>query len=718
MNVQRYIEEFPEPERYELYEGPRYRFRLTRREFVQVLGAGVLISVAAPAAFAQRSRDRDNAPLAERLHIAADGTITVLTGKVEVGQGSRTQLTQAAAEELRVPVDRIRLVMADSAVVPDDGGTAGSRTTPSTVPTVRKACAAARQLMLDTAANKFQLDAPSLEVRDGQVQGLGDDRTFGYASLVAGEHEGVLQREAPPGVAVIAVSEWRVMGTSTPRIGSREIVMGVHQYPSDITRPGMLHGVVLRPPSYTAELAEIDLAPARELPNVTAIRDGNFVGFAAPNSFAARQARDAAASTARWNTGSHPSSDELYDHLRSHASDRRSRRDEKGSPDEALDSAHRTLRETYHIAYIHHAPMEPRAAVAEWNDGELTVWTGTQQPSRVRDDLARTFRIPSERVRLIVPDTGGGFGGKHSGEAAVEAARLAREAGKPVSVKWSREEEFTWAYFRPAGVIDLSGALDTEGRLTAWEHVNFNSGASAIATPYDVPNICTEYKSCDQPLRSGSYRALASTANAFARECFMDELAHAAGIDPLEFRLRHLTHERVRGVLLAATERFGWKSAWKRHDTPQRVGVGLGCATEKGSYVATCAEVHVDPDAGTYRVVKACTAFECGAVQNPANLKAQVEGAVNQGIGAVLHEEIHFRDGRILNPRFSQYRVPRFRDVPELETVLLDRKDLPSVGGSETPIIAIAPAIANALFNAVQARIRSLPLRDDRYRAV
>jgi isoquinoline 1-oxidoreductase len=248
--------------------------------------------------------------------------------------------------------------------------------------------------------------------------------------------------------------------------------------------------------------------------------------------------------------------------------------------------------------------------------------------------------------------------------------------------------------------------------------VNFNSGASAIATPSDVPNICPQYKSCDQPLRSGSYRALASTANAFARECFMDELAHAAGIDPLEFRLRHLTHERVRGVLLAATERFGWKSAWKRHDTPQRVGVGLGCATEKGSYVATCAEVHVDPDAGTYRVVKACTAFECGAVQNPANLKAQVEGAVNQGIGAVLHEEIHFRDGRILNPRFSQYRVPRFRDVPELETVLLDRKDLPSVGGSETPIIAIAPAIANALFNAVQARIRSLPLRDDRYRAV
>src|SRR5437667_211710 len=208
---------------------------------------------------------------------------------------------------------------------------------------------------------------------------------------------------------------------------------------------------------------------------------------------------------------------------------------------------------------------EPRAAVAEWKDDQLTVWTGSQQPSRVRQDLAQTLRIPASRVRVIVPDTGGGFGGKHSGEAAVEAARLALAAKKPVSVRWSREDEFTWAYFRPAGEIDVAGGLDENGALIAWEHVNFNSGASAIPTPYAVPNVATEFKSCNQPLRSGSYRALASTANTFARESFMDELAAAAGVDPLEFRLRYLTNDRLRAVLVAAANKFGWKGAWKKN---------------------------------------------------------------------------------------------------------------------------------------------------------
>jgi isoquinoline 1-oxidoreductase len=319
---------------------------------------------------------------------------------------------------------------------------------------------------------------------------------------------------------------------------------------------------------------------------------------------------------------------------------------------------------------------------------------------------------------VVVPDTGGGFGGKHSGEAAVEAARLARAANQPVSVCWSREDEFTWAYFRPAGVIDVAGALDAAGALVAWEHVNFNSGASAIATPYNIPNTVTEFKSCDQPLRSGSYRALASTANAFARESFMDELAAAAGADPLEFRLRHLANDRLRAVLTAAAEKFGWRGSWKKNVSPQKTGIGLGCGTEKGSFVATCARIEVDESKHTYKVVEACTAFECGAIQNPANLKAQVDGCVVMGLGGALREEMKFKDGQMLNPKFSSYLVPRFEDVPKLETVLVNRPDLPSVGAGETPIIGIAPAIANALFHATQSRIRSLPIRNEAWRSV
>jgi isoquinoline 1-oxidoreductase len=360
--------------------------------------------------------------------------------------------------------------------------------------------------------------------------------------------------------------------------------------------------------------------------------------------------------------------------------------------------------------------MEPRAAVAEWNGEDLTVWTGSQQPGGVRQSLAQSLRIPVARVRVIVPDTGGGFGGKHSGEVAIEAARLALAAKKPVSVRWSREDELTWAYFRPAGVIDLAGGIDEKGSLVAWQHINFNSGNSAIGTPYSIPNVSTEFKSCDQPLRSGSYRALASTANTFARESFMDELAAAADADPLEFRLRHLTNDRLRAVLVAATGRFGWRDVWKRNQSRQPTGVGLACGIEKGSYVACCAKIEVNERDGTFRVLKVVEAYECGAIQNPANLQAQVEGAIIMGLGGALTEEMRFKEGKMLNARFSRYRVPRLRDVPEIETILVNRPDLPSAGAGETPIIGIAPAIGNALFHAVQTRLRTMPLRSEKLR--
>jgi isoquinoline 1-oxidoreductase len=348
--------------------------------------------------------------------------------------------------------------------------------------------------------------------------------------------------------------------------------------------------------------------------------------------------------------------------------------------------------------------MEPRAAVARWENEQLTVWTGTQRPFGVRSELAQAFRIPEERVRVIVPDTGAGYGGKHSGEAAVEAARLARSAGKPVKLVWTREEEFTWAYFRPAGVIEVTSHTRPDGTLTGWEFHNYNSGGSAIATPYAVPNPQTQFHSARSPLRQGSYRGLAATANCFARETHMDEIAHALSMDPLEFRRKNLQDARLRAVLEAAAKAFGWgvKPAAGR-------GFGIGCGTEKGSYVATCAEVAVDRS-GRVRVVRAVCAFECGAIVSPDHLQNQVEGSLVMGLGGALHEAIQFENGRILNPHFAEYRVPRFRDTPKIEVVLLDRKDLPSAGAGETPIIGIAPAVGNAIFAATGVRLRSLPL--------
>jgi isoquinoline 1-oxidoreductase len=308
---------------------------------------------------------------------------------------------------------------------------------------------------------------------------------------------------------------------------------------------------------------------------------------------------------------------------------------------------------------------------------------------------------------VIVPDFGSGFGGKHMPDAPLEAARLAKAAGKPVLVRWTRREEFTWAYFRPAAVIDIEASWDPQGRLTSWHFININSGGAAVDTPYRIGKARSQFVPSDSPMRQGSYRTLAATANNFARECFMDELAAAAGKDPLEFRLAHLDNARLQAVLEEAAKRFDWRARAGKKDPA--VGVGLACGTEKGSYVAACVEVAIRESRISVRRV--CEVFECGAVLNPDNLVAQVSGCILMGMGPALGEEMRFQEGKVLNASFADYPVPRFQDVPELDIRLLDRPDLASAGGGETPIIAIAPAIANAVFHATGERVHQMPIR-------
>jgi isoquinoline 1-oxidoreductase len=331
----------------------------------------------------------------------------------------------------------------------------------------------------------------------------------------------------------------------------------------------------------------------------------------------------------------------------------------------------------------------------------------------VRSELARAFGVPQERIRVIVPDMGSGYGGKHTGEAAVEAARLAKAAGKPVKLVWTREEEFTWAYFRPAGVIEVTSGVRKDGTITAWEFHNYNSGGAALNPPYEIAHQRRVVHNSRAPLRQGSYRALAATANHFARESHIDDLAHAVAMDPLEFRLKNLKDPRLRAALEAAAKQFGWGKG----TPPSNHGYGIAGGTEKGSYVATCAEISVDRSSGKVQVLRLVNAFECGAILNPDHLKNQVEGAVIMGLGGALFEAIRFADGKILNAGFSRYRVPRFSDVPTLETVLLDRKDLPSAGAGETPIVAVAPAIGNAIFQATSKRLTSLPMVPNGFKA-
>ena len=664
---------------------------MKRRDFFKVLGGGIVVILIPDDSDAQESgggrRRGFNEPmppaLSAWLHIGENGLVTVYTGKVEVGQNARTSLSQAVAEELHTPVASIRMVMGDTELTPYDMGTFGSLTTPRMWPQIRKAAATAREMLVDLAAEKWKVDRSAVSIADGKV--TAGSHTAGFAELTKGQK---LTQTIPTSAAVTPATEWKVAGTSVPKINAREIVTGAHRYTFDMKRPGMLYGKVLRPPSFGAALVSLDSSAAEAMAGVKVVHEGDFVGVTAPDPFTAEKA--VASLKADWkHLVAETSSRDVFDYFRKTA-------EKAPTPSPNLTS--------YTAAFIAHTPLEPRAAVAEWEGGKLTVWTGTQRPFGVRSELADHFKLDEDQVHVIMPDTGSGYGGKHSGEAALEAARLSKASGKPVKRAWTREEEMTWAYFRPGGVIDVGAKVAPDGTITEWEFHNYNSGPSGLNTVYAVADKKEQYHQTKSPLRQGSYRGLAATANHFVRESYMDELAHAAKMDPLDFRLKNTKDDRLRAVIVAAADKFGWK------DRKKTAGHGFGIAAgfEKGGYVACCAEVAVTN--GQVKVVRATEAFECGAVVNPEHLKNQIDGAVAMGIGGALFEAIEFANNKISNPRLRSYRVPRFADMPKIESVLVDRKDLASSGAGETPIVGIAPAVGNAIFDATGQRLRSLPL--------
>jgi len=696
-----------EQERYELFAGPLYNFNFNRRQFLKAFSGGIALIVPMSNLLAQQDQGESGRRGNERvpddigawIHIDESGTVSVFTGKVEIGQNIRTSLSQAVAEELHVPVDTVRLVMADTDLTPFDLGTFGSLTTPRMAPQLRKAAAAARETLIALAAEQWKVEPAWVRIENARVILPTASKSMTLAELAKGQK---LVKTIPPEILTTPVKYWTVAGTSVPKVDGRDFVTGKHQYTIDLKREGMLYGRIVRPSALEAKLISSDTKGAEAIPGVKVVVDGDFIGVTAPDRETAIRAERAIA--VHWQAPGQPGNEELFDYLKKNAVASRGSRP-VGSTINGMAAAHKKLSQTYTIAYIAHAPLEPRAAVAEWKDDKLTVWTGTQRPFGVRSELAEAFHIPEEKIRVIVPDTGSGYGGKHTGECAIEAARLARASGKPVRLVWSREEEFNWAYFRPAGVIEVNSGVRNDGTVTAWEFHNYNSGGSGIQVKYDFPNQDIQFHNSKSPLRQGSYRGLAATANHFAREVHMDEMAQLVSMDPVQFRLKNIKDERLKAVLEAAANKFGWSGK----KTEGR-GRGIACGFEKGSYIATAAEVSVDAKTGRVKIERVVESFECGAIVNPRHLHNQVEGAVVQAIGGALFESIQFKNGQILNGKFSQYRLPRFSDMPVIEIVLLDRKDLPSAGAGETPIVGLAPAVANAIFDVTGVRIRSMPL--------
>ena len=636
------------------------------RDYFEILGDGLVVVLPPPKEIPGVWSRGD----AAWIHVNSDSKVTAFTGKVDIGQDNRTALRLLVAEELDLPLSDVVLVMGDTDLCPYDMGTFGSRSMPDAGGPLRRVSAYARNF-LPVAAGVRRLE------------------------IIAGE------------VVVRPPTAWKTAGKGHFPEGAIAAVTGERKFITDYALPGMRHGAVLRPPVPGAKLLSLDSTSLVGRSDIEVVQTPQLVGIVAADPKVARAALGEL--KAQWDHVDLPSDDGVYDYLRTHPGVKpgdwaRPYHYEVGDTDAALKGAKTRLDATYTTAYIAPASLEPRAALASWNrDGRLTILTGSQTPFPDRAQVAAALGIAQNRVRIIVAPTGGGFGGKHAGGVATEAAILAREVGGPVRVAWTRNEEFTVGTLRPAAVIDVSAAVSDAGGLSAWKFSNINSGAAGISAPYRIPNASIDYLPALSPLTQGAYRALAANANNFARESHIDELARQLGVDPVQFRLDNTDDERLATVLRTAARSFGWGSHAKG------IGHGIAFGLEKDARVATAAKVELSRD-GEIHIHRLLTVYECGALVNPETVRSQVEGATVMALGGALFEAIRFTKGRITNGSFREYRVPRFSDVPTIEVILLDRPDIEPAGAGETPMIAVAPALANAIFDATQQRLYSLPL--------
>lgn len=641
------------------------------------------------------------------LRVHGDGTATAYAGKVEYGQGIRHGFAVEVADELRLPLARVSVVLGDTDRVPWDMGTFGSQSTARVGVQLRLAAATAREQLLALAADRLDLPVADLEARGGRVVSKRDAaHGVDYGELLAGH---MLERALDPDAELTIEADFTVMGRPSQRVDAVARVTGAAVYSQDVLVPGMLFAAVVRPPSYGARLREVDTRAAEAMPGVVqVVRFEELLAVLAESdeeaAFAARVVRaqwdEQAGQPSRWDMPAL-----LVDSGREGFATQ-----EAGDLAAGFAAATHTLESTYYAPYVTNAPMEPRAAVAQWQDERLTVWAGTQRPFGIRAELAAEFEIDESAIRVIAPEIGGGFGGKSIYPVAAEAAHLARIARRPVRVAYTRVEETQWSTFRPSALITIRSGFDGDGRLTAWESHAYHSGERVMIgrrgseMPYDAPHVLSMVYRSDSPLKSGSYRSLGAAVNHFAREVHMDEIAETVGVDPVELRLRNLSHPRFRRVLERAADAILWNPA-------ERAARGLGIAigVDVGSYCATAVELRVQ---GTeVRVDRVSATLDCGLVVNPEGAINQVEGSIVMGLGTALYEAIDFEGGRLLNAGFTRYRVPRINNSPRIDVLLVGDADAPSTGAGEPGIVPIAAAIANAVSVVTGARQRELPIQ-------
>jgi CO/xanthine dehydrogenase Mo-binding subunit len=685
-----------------------------RRSFLKRVGGGVVVLFTTPARFAlaETVEPAFNA----YLRIAEDGRVTCFTGKIEMGQGVITSLPQMLADELDVAVEMVDMVMGDTDRCPFDQGTWGSLTTRVFGPELRAAGAQARAVLLELASEQLSLPLAQLQVKDGLVFDKSNPATnISYAALTKGQ---AIVRDMKSPAPVKTATDYRVMGLPFTRRDSIEKVTGRALYAADIRLPGMLYARILRAPAHDATLVRLETSAAEAIEGVRVVQDGDLVAVLHEKREVADQALALLQSDYTRPT-TQVDEKSIYEHLMSVAPGGEPVAD-GGDIAEGERLATELVEETYLNAYVAHAPMEPHAALANFEDGRMTVWASTQSPFGLKRQLVSTLGLAEDKVRVITPFVGGGFGGKGSSGQGVQAARLAKIAGRPVQVFWTREDEFFWDTYRPAAIVKIRSGLTKTGTPAFWDYRVYYAGARGSEQPYDIPHHRTVAHSRrwtagpgTHPFATGAWRAPGANTNVFAREQHIDIMAAKAAVDPLEFRLRYCSDPKYQGVLKAAADKFGWTPA----TGPSGRGVGVACGIDADTVVATMAEVEVNRDNGQIRVKRVVCAQDMGLVVNPAGATIQMEGCITMGLGYALMEELHFRGGEILDLNFHSYDLPLFSTLPEIETILIDSADPAPHGGGEPAIVTMGAVIANAVFDAIGVRLFELPMTPERVKA-
>lgn len=712
----------PDDEDNELVVDGPTTFPVDRRDFVRLTATGlvVLFGVRPVAALQERARSGPGRPgyptdVNAYLHIGSDGRVTCMVGKVELGQGVSTSLAQLIAEELDVPLDSVDIVMGDTDRCPWDMGTFGSLSIRQFGPVLRQAGAEARAALLEMAAERLQTPVERLVVLDGVVRDEADpNRSVTYARLTEGTR---IERTLASRPAVKPVRAFKIVGKSAARRDALEKVTGNAMYAGDIVpEGGALHARILRPPAHGATLAAADISAAEKVSGVKIIRDGDMIAVLHPH----RDEADAALALikAEWTRHDPPVNDvTMFDHFRKAAPEPRTVA-EGGTVADGQKIATGVIEQTYYDSYVAHAPMEPHAAAATVENGKVTVWAGTQTPFSLKSQIMQALRLPEDKVRVITTYVGGGFGGKSASRQGVEAARLAKLAGVPVRVQWSREEEFFFDTFRPAALITIRSGMDRGNNIVLWDYLVYCAGDRGAAQFYNIPHHRTVTRGGWSgpgtpglhPFSIGPWRAPGANTNAFARESHIDVMAAKAGIDPVEFRLKNLADPRMVRVVRAAAKKFGWTPK----PGPSGRGVGVACGIDAGTYVALMAEVAVDRPTGAVRVKRMACAQEMGVVVNPNGALQQIEGCLTMGLGYTLTEEVHFKGGEIANRNFDTYELPRFSWVPVIDAVIVDAPDVAGQGGGEPAIVPVGAVIANAIFDATGKRLYRMPMTRSR----